>query len=100
MGQLKKTLARTGGAFEAASARANDKLLALSYGLRCGLALGIVFLMTGKPGLWTSVIALVAGCAVGLFIAFGLGRISNRNEMGCGLWSGRYSQDVPTASAR
>jgi hypothetical protein len=100
MRQLTKTLATTGVAFEAASARANDTLLALSYGLRCGLAVGVVFLMTGKPGLWASVIALVAGCAVGLFIPFGLGRISNRNGMGCGPWSRRCSQDVPTASTR
>ncbi len=61
--QLRRTLGKADAAFEALSARANDELVTLSYGLRSGLAFGIVFLMTAKPSLWPSVFALVAGCA-------------------------------------
>jgi hypothetical protein len=98
MNQLKKAL-RKDATFESLSARANDGLLTLSYGLRSGLALGIVFLMTAKPSLWPSVLALVAGCAVGLFIASGMGRVSSQPGMSCGLWRNRSLQNAPTASS-
>src|SRR5882762_4129401 len=49
--QLRRTLGKADAAFEALSARANDELVTLSYGLRSGLAFGIVFLMTAKPSL-------------------------------------------------
>src|SRR5882724_179817 len=49
--QLRRTPGKADAAFEALSARATDELLTLSYGLRAGLAFGIVFLMTAKPRL-------------------------------------------------
>ena len=100
MNQLKKTLGKAEAKFESLSARANDGLVTLSYGLRSGLALGIVFLMTAKPSLRQCVLALVAGCAVGLFIASGMGKVSGRTGMSCGPWRHRSLQNAPTASAR
>jgi hypothetical protein len=99
MNQLKKTLAKTDATFQALSAQANDGLLMLSYGLRSGVALGIVFLMTAKTSLWPSVFALVAGCSVGLLIASGIGKVSGRTGMCCGPSRHRSLQNAPAASA-
>src|SRR5262249_47314588 len=49
MGKLRKALAGTEIALDVLSAKARSGQIALSYGLRAGLALGIVFLMTAKP---------------------------------------------------
>src|SRR5487761_62421 len=84
MNQLKKALSTTDATFEALSARAKDKLLAVSYGLRAGLALAIVYLMTAKPAVWPSVIALVAGCVAASLVAAGIQKISQRADTECG----------------
>ena len=97
MNQLTKKLAKSDGDFDVLSALTNNRSLVLSYGFRWGLALGIVFLMTAKPDLWLSFFALVVGCFAGLFIAFGVSKIS---PMSCGPWRHRSLQDAPTAPAR
>lgn len=78
--RLRKALssAENDVSIEAPSAMTKDSLLLLSYGLRVGLGLGIVFLMTAKPGLLGSLYALVAGCGAGLLVAAWMRRVSNR----------------------
>jgi len=72
---------------EALSAMTKDTALLLSYGLRAGLGLGIVFLMTAKPDLLGSLGALGAGCAAGLLGAAWMRRLSIRiGTVGC-LWN-------------
>jgi hypothetical protein len=69
---------------ETLSAAAKDNALLLSCGLRMGLGLGIVFLMTAKPDLLGSLGALSAGCGVGLLAAGRMRRGSNRiGRIGC-----------------
>jgi hypothetical protein len=80
--QLKKVLSSPENDvfIEALSAVTKDTALLLSYGLRVGLGLGIVFLMTAKPGLPGSLGALVAGCVAGSLGAAWMRRASNRIE--------------------
>jgi hypothetical protein len=63
---------------EALSAMTKNTALLLSYGLRVGLGLGIVFLMTAKPDLLGSLGTLAAGCGAGLLGAAWMRRASNR----------------------
>src|ERR1700738_2342197 len=63
---------------ETVPAVAKDNALFLSYGLRMGLGLGIVFLMTTKPDLLGSLCALAAGCGVGSLAAAWMRRVSDR----------------------
>src|ERR1700730_2777126 len=67
--RLKKVLSSTENdvSIERLSATTRDSALLLSHGLRLGLGLGIVFLMTAKPDLLGSLGALAAGSSVGLF---------------------------------
>jgi hypothetical protein len=78
--RLRKALLNTEKdvSIEAPSAMAKDTVLLLSYGLRLGLGLGIVFLMTAKPDLLRSLEALAAGCGAGLLVAAWMRRASNR----------------------
>jgi hypothetical protein len=78
--RLKKVLlsAENDVSREALSAMTKDAVLLLSYGLRVGLGLGIVFLMTAKPDLLGSLGALAAGCGAGLLGAAWMRRASNR----------------------
>ena len=80
MAKLKKATVNREIAFDALSTQVKSRQLALSYGLRGGLALGIVFLMTAKPSLWRSTFALVAGCIAGLALAVGLRKFLERNR--------------------
>jgi hypothetical protein len=84
--RLEKALSSTENdvSVEALSAIKKDTALLLSYGLRGGLGLGIVFLMTAKPDLLGSLGALVAGCGAGLLGATWMRRTSNRiGTVGC-----------------
>ena len=72
---------------EAISAEAKDKALLISYGLRVGLGMGIVFLMTAKPDLLGSLGALAAGCGAGLLGAAWIRRASKRVGAVRCLWS-------------
>jgi hypothetical protein len=85
---LKKVLSGTENdvPIEALSAMTKDTALLLSYGLRVGLGLGIVFLMTAKPDLPGSLGALAARCSAGLLGAAWMRRASNRGTVRC-LWS-------------
>jgi hypothetical protein len=78
--RLRKMLSSTENdvSIEALSAMTKDTALLLSYGLRVGLGLGIVFLMTAKPDLLGSLGALAAGCGAGLLGAAWIRRASNR----------------------
>jgi hypothetical protein len=78
--RLKKALSSTenDASIEAVSALTRDTALLLSYGLRVGLGLGIVFIMTAKPDLLGSLGALAAGCGAGLLGAAWMRRASNR----------------------
>jgi len=72
---------------KAISAKTKDNALLISYGLRAGLGLGIVFLMTAKPDLPGSLGALAAGCGAGLLGAAKMRRASNRIGTVRCLWS-------------
>ena len=72
---------------KAISAKTKDNALLISYGLRAGLGLGIVFLMTAKPDLPGSLGALAAGCAAGLLGTAWMRRASNRIGTVRCLWS-------------
>ena len=78
--RLRKVLSSTENdvSIEALLAMTKDTALLLSYGLRVGLGLGIVFLMTAKPDLLGSLGALAAGCGAGLLGAAWMRRASNR----------------------
>ena len=97
MGRLKKATMNADVAFDSLSTQAKSRQVALSYGLRAGLALGIVFLMTAKPDLWPSIFALVVGCIAGLAVAFGMRTIWTRTGVTCGPWhsSVRRMPDAP-----
>ena len=84
--RLRKMLssAEKDASVETLSAAAKDNALLRSCGLRMGLGLGIVFLMTAKPDLLGSLGALSAGCVVGLLAAGRMRRVSNRiGRIGC-----------------
>ena len=89
MTRLRKVLSSTENdvSIEALSAMTKDTALLLSYGLRVGLGLGIVFLMTAKPDLPGSLVALAAGCGAGLLGAAWMRRASNRTGTVRCLWS-------------
>jgi hypothetical protein len=100
LNQLKKALSKADETFETLSVRAKGRLLTVSYWLRFGIALGIVFLMTAKPDLWPSVYALIAGCVAGLFVAVAIQKISHVGSKGCGPWNHRPLEDASAASTR
>ncbi|HET6218549.1 MAG TPA: hypothetical protein VFE27_16115 [Acidobacteriaceae bacterium] len=81
MAPLKKLLSTAGEAvaIKAILAKTQDRALVLSYGFRVGLAVGIVFLMTAKPGLRLSVGALAGAALAGVILVAGL---SHRSEHG------------------
>jgi hypothetical protein len=87
--RLRKVLssAENDVSIEALLAMTKDTALLLSYGLRVGLGLGIVFLMTAKPDLLGSLGALAAGCSAGLLGAAWIRRASNRIGTVRCLWS-------------
>jgi hypothetical protein len=87
--RLKKVLSSTENdvSIEAIATKTKDNALLMSYGLRAGLGLAIVFLMTAKPELLGSLGAVAAGCGAGLLGAAWMRRASNRiGTVGC-LWS-------------
>lgn len=100
LNQLKKALSKADETFQTLSVRAKGRLLIVSYGLRVGIALGIVFLMTAKPGLWPSVYALIAGCSTGFFVATAIQKVSRVDRKGCGPWSRHPLENASAASAR
>jgi Predicted integral membrane protein (DUF2269) len=100
LNQLKKARNKADETFETLSVRAKGRLLTVSYGLRFGIALGIVFLMTAKPDLWASVSALIAGCAAGFFVAAAIQKLSRVGSKNCGPWNQRPLEDASAASTR
>jgi hypothetical protein len=94
LNQLKKALRKADETFETLSAQAKGRPLTVSYGLRFGIALGIVFLMTAKPDLWPSVYALIASCGAGLFVAAAIHKISRVGAKDCGPWNHRPLGDA------
>jgi len=96
MSRLKKATVDAEIAFHSLSTQAKSPQLALSYGLRVGLALGIVFLMTAKPDVWPSTFALIVGCIAGVAVASGIRKNWTRTGAGCGPWRGSI-QRTPDA---
>ena len=99
MAELKRATANPETGFDALSAQAKSRALALSYGLRVGLALGIVFLMTTTPGRLPSLAALVVGSIAGLAIASLMRKAWTRTDLTCDFPCGS-PQPMPNASAR
>jgi hypothetical protein len=97
--RLRKVLSRTENdvSIEALSAMTKDTALLISYGLRVGLGLGIVFLMTTKPDLLGALGALAAGCGAGLLGAAWMRRASNQIGTVRCLWSdkARFEEAQP-----
>jgi hypothetical protein len=89
MSRLRSAFSKNEGvtSFDPISTGTRDSLLLLSFGLRSGLAVGIVFLMTAKPLLPLSVTALVVASIAGILIARGGYRDSNRSGIDCGAGS-------------
>jgi len=87
--RLKKALTndQAGVSVQSTTAMTRDNALIVSYGMRIGLSLAIVFLMTTKPPLVPSLAAMGAGVIMGLMAAAGVRRISNRIGTSCGPWS-------------
>jgi hypothetical protein len=98
MGRLKKAIVNAETGFDALSVQARSRQLALSYALRVGLALAIVFLMTAKPDVWPSAVALIVGCIAGLAIASAISKIWARTSVACGAWPSSI-QRTPDAPA-
>jgi hypothetical protein len=98
--QLKKALRGGEETFETLSARAKGTLLTVSYGLRFGIAFGIVFLMTAKPDLWPAVYALIAGCGAGLFVAAAIQKRLCVGNEDCIPWNPHAVDDASAASTR
>lgn len=98
--RLSKDLARPGVEFAALAERASAGSLAVSYGLRVGLALAIVFLMTTQPALWPSIAVLGVGVAGGFLTASVFKKISKRGSTGCGPVWRRPLDQSPEPSAR
>jgi hypothetical protein len=75
-----------------------DNAFVVSYGVRIGLSLGIVFLMTTKSALIPSLAAMGAAVVLGLIAAAGVRRISNRIGPNCGSWNQAHGQMVTNKS--
>ena len=84
--RLKKELTGDDTDVSAMLLKTRDNALVISYGLRLGLGIGIVFLMTTKPELALSIVALGTGCAVGLLVARAVRRIADRNHHASQSW--------------
>jgi xanthosine utilization system XapX-like protein len=67
MSRLRKALAQTDLSFENLRGIARSSALAVSYGFRAGLAVGILFLMSATPGLVPSIAALTIASILGIF---------------------------------
>lgn len=91
MARLKKMLASEAAALEAVLAEVRGNSLVISYGLRIGLALWILFLMTAKTQLIPSLVGLSASLIVGLLAAANIRRISDQAGNLCNTW-GRATQ--------
>jgi hypothetical protein len=67
LGSLGRAAASQGERFSTELvARVRDPLLIASWRVRVAIVLGIVFLMTGKPGMWESVLVVLVAVLVGL----------------------------------
>ena len=97
MARLKKMLAGEAAGLEVVLAEVKGNSLVVSYGLRIGLALWILFLMTAKTQLIPSLAALSGGLIVGLLAAANIRRISDHARNRCNTW-GRASRS--TAAGR
>lgn len=76
MSRLRKALERQTAPFTSLSTQARANSLLASYGFRAGLAVGIVFLMSTTPTLLPSILAVVIGSVLGVWIALAAGRAS------------------------
>jgi xanthosine utilization system XapX-like protein len=70
MSRLRKVLTTITDSSESLLSLARSKALVVSYGVRAGLAVGIVFLMSTMPSLLPSLGALGAGSVAGILLAF------------------------------
>ncbi|HZQ17610.1 MAG TPA: hypothetical protein VFA90_02730 [Terriglobales bacterium] len=75
MSRLRKA-AEESSAFEPLAAIARGNTLAVSYGFRAGLAVGIVFLMSTTPTLMPSLLALTIASVSGVVLGLRMRRVS------------------------
>jgi xanthosine utilization system XapX-like protein len=80
MSRLRKAAAAN-GAFEPLAAIARGNTLAVSYGFRAGLAVGIVFLMSATPTLIPSILALAIASILGVSVSLRSKRASGQRDM-------------------
>jgi len=76
MSRLRKGLAQSEPSFENLRALARSNTLLVAYGLRTGMAVGLVFLMTVTPAAIPSLAALVIASILGIFFGLGFRRAS------------------------
>jgi hypothetical protein len=71
--RLRKELTAPAAQFESLLIAARTKSLLGSYGLRAGLAVGILFLMSTTPTLVRSIIAVALASIIGMIVALSAG---------------------------
>ena len=79
---LERSLAKDGA--PSAMAQLRNPMFLVSWLTRVGIALGVIFLMTVKPGALVSVLAVVVAAAAGA-------------ALGLGLTSGRFTREGQVA---
>ena len=86
MSRLKWVLSKTEDvtSFDPIRTGTKDNALIVSYGLRSGLAVGIVFLMTAKPLFSIALTALAVASIAGVLATRGAYQSSSRDGMDCG----------------
>ncbi len=83
MSALRKMLTTETDSLELLLPSAQTKALVVSYGFRTGLAVGIVFLMSTRPSLALSLVALGIGSVAGILVALSLQTFSLRRYGAC-----------------
>jgi len=86
--RLKKMLASDAATLDAVLAEVKGNSFVVFYGLRIGLALWILFLMTAKTRLIPSLIALSVGLIIGLLAAANIRRAADHIGNRCNAWGG------------
>jgi hypothetical protein len=76
MSRIRRALAGPEPSFQALSGIARSNALLVSYGLRAGMLVGIVFLMTAMPALLPSLLALTLTTVAGALLSFPLRRVT------------------------
>lgn len=84
MSRIRRALREPAPSFQDLLAVAKSNSLVISYGLRAGILVGIVFLMTAMPTLLPSVVALILTTIAGVFLSIrlrGTAMLNSQNSL-------------------